>query len=93
MGEPRKVEVDLVDLKVFIKKIFEKDVRRQAEVMVLTQPGNSSVEAAFEFADQVSKAMPEARKKQERRYRRLHEALETGVDVGPSLKAFLHRDR
>ena len=93
MGEPRKIEVDLVDLKVFVEKIFEKDVRRQAEVMVITQPENVSYEAAIEFDIQLSRVMPEARKKQERRYRRLREALETGVDVGPALKAFLHRDR
>ena len=93
MGEPRKIEVDLVDLKVFVEKIFEKDVRRQAEVMVITQPENVSYEAAIEFDIQLSRVLPEARKKQERRYRRLREALETGVDVGPALKAFLHRDR
>ena len=93
MGEPRKIEVDLVDLKVFVEKIFEKDVRRQAEVMVITQPENVSYEAAIEFDIQLSRVLPEARKKQERRYRRLREALETGVGVGPALKAFLHRDR
>ena len=93
MGEPRKVEVGLVDLKVFVRKIFEIDVKRQAEVMVLNEPGNTDAEAAFEFVTQVSARMHAARKKIERHYHRLLEALETGVDVGPALKAFLHRDR
>jgi hypothetical protein len=91
MGEPRKVEVGLVDLKVLVETMFEKDVRKQAEVMVLTQPGNSSAEAAFEFERQVSEATPEARKMQGRIYRRLREALESGADVAPALKSFLHR--
>jgi uncharacterized NAD-dependent epimerase/dehydratase family protein len=92
MGEPRKVEVDLVDLKVLVETMFETDVRRQAEVMVLTQPGNSSAEAAFEFDREVSAATPEAQKMQGRLYRRLREALESGVDVASSLKSFVHRD-
>ena len=93
MGEPRKIEVGLVDLKVFVHKMFEIDVKRQAEVMVLNEPGNTDAEAAFEFATQVSAKLPEARKKIERRYHRLLEALESGVDVDPALKSFLHRGR
>ena len=93
MGEPRKVEVGLVDLKVLVETMFEKDVRKQAEVMVLTQPENTSMEAAFEFDLLVSEATPAAREKQERKYHRLRAALETGVDVDLALKAFLHRDR
>jgi hypothetical protein len=92
MGEPRKVEVGLVDLKVLVETMFEKDVRKQAEVMVLTEPGNSSAEAAFEFDRLVSEATPTARKKQERRYHRLRAALESGIEVAPALKSFLHRD-
>ena len=83
----------MVDLKVFVRKIFEIDVKRQAEVMVLNEPGNTDAEAVFEFAAQVSARMPEARRKIERRYHRLLEALESGADVDLALKAFLHRDR
>jgi hypothetical protein len=93
MGEPRKVEVGLVDLKVLVRKMFEIDVKRQAEVMVFNEPGNTDAEAAFEFARQVSRQLPEARKKIERHYHRLLEALESGDGVDPALKAFLHRDR
>jgi len=93
MGEPRKVEVGLVDLKVFVRKIFEIDIKRQAEAMVINEPGNSDPEATSEFVRQVSEKMPQARKKQERKYRRLLEALESGIDVDLALKAFLHRDR
>ena len=93
MGEPRKVEVGLVDLKVLVRQLFEIQVKRQAEVMVLNEPGNTDAEAAFEFAQQVSEKLPEARKKQELHYRRLLEALESGDGVDLALKAFLHRDR
>jgi hypothetical protein len=74
-------------------QVFEIDVKRQAEVMVLNEPGNTDAEAAFEFARQVSQRMPEARKKVERHYHRLLEALESGADVDLALKAFLHRHR
>jgi hypothetical protein len=92
-GMKRDVTVGLSDLKAFVKAAFEKDVRKQAEVMVLTAPGMSDAESAFEFDRLVSTAEPEARKRIEKRYRRLLEAVESGVDVGPALAAFLHRGR
>jgi hypothetical protein len=90
--QERQVTVGLVDLKVLIGTMFEREVRKQAEVMVLTQPGNTDASAAHIFAGLVNEALPAARKMVEVRYRRLQEALESGSDVGPSLKAFLHRD-
>lgn len=91
MGELRKVEVGLVDLKVLVDAMFEKDVRRRAEIIVLNQPGHADPQVVFEFDRLVGEAEPEARAQVELRYRRLREALESGVHVAQALKAFLHR--
>ena len=92
MGRYKPVEVDLIDLKVLVDTMYEKDVLKCAEGMVLAEPGNTDDQAAFLFASLRDQAMPEARKRIERRYRRLREALESGTDVAPALKSFLHRD-
>jgi hypothetical protein len=91
-NESRNVEVGLTDLRAFIESTFEKDVRKQAEVMVITQPGNSSAEVAFEFDRLVAEAEPAARARVELRYRHLLEALKSGDRVDRALKAFLRRD-
>jgi hypothetical protein len=91
VGKDRKATVNLVDLKVLVKARCEKDVQSLAQVMVLTQPGNSDAETAFEFDPLVSQAKPEARKKVERGYRRLLAALETGEGVDAAPAAFVHR--
>jgi hypothetical protein len=87
----REVTVGLVDLKILVEKMFDDDVQRRAEIMVLNQPGHSDASAALEFAALVEDEKPKARKAVELRYRRLREALENGTHVAQSLKAFLHR--
>jgi hypothetical protein len=90
MGEPRKIEVGLVDLKVLVKSMLEKDVYERARRLVESQyPADA--DQAGQFAQLVSEAKPEAQKAVEPRYRRLLEALESGTDVAQSLAAFLHR--
>jgi len=84
--------VGLTDLRAFVEATFEKDVRKMAEVMVITQPGNSDAEAVFEFDRLVAEAEPAARARVELRYRHLLEALENGTGVDLALKAFLRRD-
>ena len=92
MGEPRKVEISLVDLKKLVKKMFEAEVYARARLLVETAPGNQiDAAGAFAFAQLVFEAMPEAERAVEPRYRRLREALESGSDVAPALASFADR--
>lgn len=88
----REITVGLVDLKVLVLEMYEKDVRKRAETMVINQPGHSDPDTAFRFDLLVSEAEPEARAQVESRYRHLLEALESGVHVAQALRVFLHRD-
>jgi hypothetical protein len=88
----RNVEVGLTDLRVLVEMMRDKDIQKLAEVMVLTEPENSNPTAQAIFQQLLDAAMPKARQKVERDYRRLLEALESGVGVDLALKAFLRRD-
>ncbi len=90
MGEPRKIEVGLADLKVLVKEMLEKDTYERARRLVDSE-SPADADQAGRYAQLVYEAMPEAEKAVELRYRRLLAALESGTDVAQSLAAFLHR--
>jgi hypothetical protein len=87
----KEVAIELGDLRALIETMFEKDVRKLAETMVITQPENFDRETALNFDRQISEIEPEARKKVELRYRHLLEALGSGKDVARALKSFVRR--
>jgi hypothetical protein len=92
MGEHRKIDVGLVDLKRLVKRMYEAEVYAQARQMVETGPQNQiEAEAALSFAQLVSEATPEAEKRVAPRYRHLREALESGIGVDLALASFAHR--
>lgn len=68
---------------------MNRKVETQAQMMVLTEPGNSDPTAAIEFARLIEEAKPEAEKRVRLRFQRLLEALESGNDVKESLAAFV----
>lgn len=85
----KQVMVNLKDLKNLIDRQLEQEIRRRAETIVVTRPGNSDPQAAFEFAQQVEATIPVARKTVLPRYRSLLEALESGKSIDSALESFV----
>jgi hypothetical protein len=86
----REVTVGLMDLKILVGMCIDHEVDGRAQVMVLAEPGNSNATAAFEFAQLVEAARPEAKTRVKPRFSRLLDALESGKDVDASLASFVH---